>query len=429
MKLQIEQWISINDFSENINVLFEDSVICYKSGAKRASLLFSYLAFMTILKERIIGGVKPNIFPQGEWDILIKKLQNEDKWEAGVFDATQQQEKIDQTTKSSIKDPIFNLNDNLRNQIKYWKDRRNDCAHYKDNIIDNYHVESFWAFITSNLSKITIEGGMQTLLNKIRKHFDPTFTPPGKDITPLIREVEFSVEKPKLKFFWETLLKNGDWNYDLSMRKQELIRISLEVNKDFVNDSLISFVKENEYYLRDFLSKNPDKLLRFNFSPEEVREFWKKHLSSCDNILGLYTTFLRNSLIPQNEIAEANKAVANMLKDYSPSAIEQQLLAGNNFLDAFKSEILDSHSFVGFKSFHWVNDRADLITGVIKNYPADKDILCKLIEHYNLEYKSEWLLKRFDNILVNNSELIENYKEIIETENLTLPSELKKYFA
>jgi hypothetical protein len=429
MKLQIEQWISNNDFSENINVLFEDSVICYRSGANRSSLLFSYLAFMTILKERIIGGVKPNLFPQGEWDVLIKKLQNDDKWEAGVFDATQQQGKIDQTSKTRTKDPIFNLNDNLRSQIKYWKDRRNDCAHYKDNIIDNYHVESFWAFITSNLSKITIEGGMQSLLNKISKHFDPTFTPPDKDITPLIREVEFSVERPKLKYFWKTILNNGDWDYDLSKRKQELIRVSLEANKDFVNDSLISILKANEYYLRDFLSNNRDKLLIFNFSPEEVREFWKKNLRSCDNILGLYTTFLRNSLIPQNEIAEANKAVVNMLKDYSPRAIEQQLLAGNNFLAAFKSEILDSHSFIGFKSFLWVNDRADLIAGIIKNYPADKDIICKLIEHYNLEYRSEWLLNRFDNIFVNDKNLTEDYKKIIETENLSLPRDLNKYFA
>lgn len=429
MKLHIEQWIENNNFSEDVNALFRDSIICYKSGANRASLLFSYLAFITILKERIIGGVKPNLIDQGEWDKIITTLQNEDLWEASVFDATQQREKIDQGTKERKKDPIFNINENLRLQIKYWKDRRNDCAHYKDNIIDTFHIESFWAFIESNLSKITIEGGMQSLINKIYKHFDPTVTPPDKDLTPLIREVEFSVEKPKLKSFWETLLNNGDWNYDLSRRKQELIRISLEVNKDFVNDSLISIVKDNQYYLRDFLSKNPDKVLIFNFSSEEVREFWKKHLSGCDNILGLYTTFLRNSLIPQNEIEEANKTVVSMLKDYTPSALEQQLLAGNNFLDAFKSEIIDNHSFIGFKSFHWVNDRADLIAGIIKYYPADKEILCKLIEHYNLDYRSEWLLGRFDNIFVDGSELKEHYKEIIESESLTLPRDLKKYFA
>lgn len=164
MKLKIENWIDNNGQSENVSVLYRDSIICYKSGAYRASLLFSYLGFMTTLKERMISSNKPNLFPQGEWDLIIKKIQNEDTWESAIFDATQQQGKIDQTTKARTKDPIFNLNDNLRIQIKYWKDRRNDCAHYKDNIIDTFHVESFWAFIESNLPKITIEGGPTVII-------------------------------------------------------------------------------------------------------------------------------------------------------------------------------------------------------------------------------------------------------------------------
>lgn len=313
MKLRIENWIDNNNFSEDVNVLFTDAVTCYKAGANRASLLFSYLAFLTILKERIIEGTKPNLFPQGEWDKIISKLQNEDLWEASVFDATQQQEKIEQTTKERTKDPIFNLNDNLRLQIKYWKDRRNDCAHYKDNIIDTFHIEAHWAFMESNMSKITIEGGMQSLINKIYRHFDPTITPPNKDITPLIQEVEFSVERSKLKSFWEALLHSDEWDFDLSKRKQELISKSLEVNKDFVNDSLIAIVKANKFHLKDFLSNHPDKILSFNFNEEEIRKFWKTQLTSGNNILGLYTSLLRNGLIPQNEIAEANKTILNAI--------------------------------------------------------------------------------------------------------------------
>jgi len=429
MKLHIEQWIEKNDFSENVNVLFLDSILCYKAGANRASLLFSYLAFITILKERIIGGVKPNLIEQGEWDKIISKLQNEDLWEACVFDATQQREKIDQSTKERKRDPVFNINDNLRLQIKYWKDRRNDCAHYKDNAIDTFHIESFWAFIESNLAKITIEGSLQSLINKFYNHFDPTITPLDKDITPLIREIEYSVERPKLKFFWEKLINSGDWHYDLSKKEQDLINISLEVNEDYVNESLLSIIKENKNYISDFLSNYPDKVLRFNFTPEEVRKFWKSELRKCDNILGLYTTFLRNCLIPKNEIEEANMSVVNMLKDYSPSAIEHQLLAGNDFLKAFKSEILDNNSFIGFKSFHFVNDRADLIAGIMSFYPADKEIIERVNEHFKQEYKSDWLLERFDETFKKGSSLVEDYKEIIDNENIKLTSRLNKYFA
>ncbi len=245
MKLYIENWIDDNKYTENVCTLFKDAITSYKSGAYRPSLLFSYLGFMTILKERIISSNKPNLFPQCQWDSIIKKVLNEDTWEAAVFDATQQQGQFDQTTKVCTKDPVFNLNDNIRIQIKYWKDRRNDCAHYKDNIIDTYHVESFWAFIKSNLPKITIEGGVQSLLNKISKHFDPTLTPPNKDITQLVKEVESSIETKKLKEFWNLLLDNSQYYNDLSLNKQNFANRSFEVNTDHVNQYLVEILKNN----------------------------------------------------------------------------------------------------------------------------------------------------------------------------------------
>ncbi|MFH6967227.1 hypothetical protein [Flavobacterium sp. FlaQc-28] len=429
MKLRIENWIDNSNFSEDVNVLFTDAVTCYKAGANRASLLFSYLAFLTILKERIIGATKPNLYPQGEWDITILKLQNEDLWEAIVFDATQQQERIDTTTKQRTKDPIFNLNDNLRLQVKYWKDRRNDCAHYKDNIIETFHTEAFWAFIESNMSKITIEGGMQSLINKIYKHFDPTITPPDKDITPLIQEVEFSVERSKLKNFWEALLHSGEWDFDLSKRKQELISKSLEVNKDFVNDSLITIVKANKFHLKDFLSNHPDKILSFNFNEEEIRKFWKTQLISGNNILGLYTSFLRNGLIPQNEIAEANKTILSAIREYSPTINEHQILSENGFLNTFKQDILNNSSFIGNRSYLYVNEKADIIAGIIKNYPADKDIIMKLVEHYNQRDNSDWLVERFNNVFESASNITIEYKNILQTDNVEIPEKLKTYFA
>ncbi|WP_046756612.1 hypothetical protein [Kordia jejudonensis] len=429
MKLHIEQWIENNEFSKNVNILFKDSIICYKSGANRASLLFSYLGFLTLLKERIIGGTKPNLFPPGEWDQIISKLQNEDLWEKTVFESTQQREKIDQKTKDPIKSPIFNINENLRLQIKYWKDRRNDCAHYKDNIIDNYHIESFWAFIESNLSKITIEGGLQSLINKIYKHFDPTITPPDKDVTPLIKEIEHSVQRTELNSFWNTLLSNGEIYFDLSEKKQELISRSLEVNSDDTNESLISILKGKKTFLNNFLANYPDKVLWFNFSPEEVRTFWKTQLSNCNNILEIYISFLRNDLIPEKEILESNIIVINAIRDYSPDSNGHQLLSQNGFYETFKSEILYNRGFTKYKSYLWVNERASLISGIIKNYPPDKDVVDKLIEHYNENENSDWLLERFDSIFITGNQITNDYKDIIQASKITIPEKLKKYFA
>lgn len=424
MKLQIENWIIENKYSENVNILFKDSIICYKAGAYRASLLFSYLGFMTILKERIVSSNKPNNFPQGEWDKIVSKLQNEDTWEVTVFDATQQQEKIDQATKARIKDPIFNVNESLRMQIKYWKDRRNDCAHFKDNIIDTYHVESFWAFLESNLPKITIEGGVQSLLNKIKKHFNPTFTPPNKDITPLILEIEHSVEISKMKEFWESIL-NSSWNYNMSNNLQKFVNRSFEIGNDNVNQSLIEVLKENRYLLQDFFSNYPDKIIQFNYTPEEIRKFWMTILPQFYNPLPVYATLLRNCLIPREEVDEANEKIINYLREYKVESHDHQIFVANNLFDVFKVSILLSPNF---EQFLWVNDRADLISDMIILNPADIDVINRLCLVYNQATNSNWLLERFDRNLLPNTQLRNDYKNIIQVNNIQLPNKLKKYF-
>lgn len=173
MKLKFETWIVENHFPENAKNLFKTSADCYKAQAYSASLLMGYLGFLVTLKERVMSAEKPNLFPSGIWRNLIANLKNEDKWEESIFNASIQQEKTD-GSKPPIRtqDPVFVINDNLRTQIKYWKDRRNDCVHNKDNIITISHVETFWTFLESNLQKITIEGGKVTLLNKFKKHYD-----------------------------------------------------------------------------------------------------------------------------------------------------------------------------------------------------------------------------------------------------------------
>lgn len=55
MQLPIELWISERYQSQNINELYKEAVICYRNGAYRASLLLSYLGFLTIIKETIIN--------------------------------------------------------------------------------------------------------------------------------------------------------------------------------------------------------------------------------------------------------------------------------------------------------------------------------------------------------------------------------------
>ena len=60
----------------------------------------------------------------------------------------------------------------------------------------------FWLFLKSNLSKISIEGSMQSLLSKFIVFFDRTKTPASKEPDELIREIEYAVEINDLNIFF-----------------------------------------------------------------------------------------------------------------------------------------------------------------------------------------------------------------------------------
>ncbi|KAA6314826.1 hypothetical protein EZS27_034619 [termite gut metagenome] len=156
MKLKIEYWINDNNFSDAITNIFSESVMCYKNGIYRPALLLSYISFMNILRERILVSDGPKVFEKSQWNQIQRNVIKDETWEKAVFDATQQRGKIEQSTKAKTRDTIFSISETIREEIFYWKNRRNDCAHFKTNHIDAFHVEAFWAFLQSNLSKITI---------------------------------------------------------------------------------------------------------------------------------------------------------------------------------------------------------------------------------------------------------------------------------
>ena len=76
MKLAIEQWIDENTFSLNVLDLFKESTICYKNSAYRASLLLSYLGFLTIIKDKLNTSKKPDSFNEVDWRNKIRAINN-----------------------------------------------------------------------------------------------------------------------------------------------------------------------------------------------------------------------------------------------------------------------------------------------------------------------------------------------------------------
>jgi len=71
MKLPLEIWLSKEKLTQSSQALFKESTICFRAEAYKASLLYSYLGFMLIIKERILQSKAPKDIPQSKWEKTI----------------------------------------------------------------------------------------------------------------------------------------------------------------------------------------------------------------------------------------------------------------------------------------------------------------------------------------------------------------------
>lgn len=347
MKSTFENWLLSQKISPRAIPLFDEAIKTYRVSAYKASLLFSYLGFLTILKQRLIESQRPPAVPEGMWNQLINTIQDSESWDKKMFEATQQQQPS----------PIFPISESLRREVMYWKDRRNDCAHHKHEKIDYHHVESFWSFLETNLSKFTVVGGYASLLKKFENHFDISLTPPGKDFTLLVQEIQSSIEVARLPAFFQDLYMSvGDHWDDESLK---IFNSILEQYENFVSIALMDYLKEDLAKLLLFLRAYPEKILNFTFTPEFIRNLWFNELfKGRINDFDLYTSLLRNNLIAAEDIPEANKKILGRSVNNAPKPFQIQVLKNAGFYELLSAKILPP---AGIQNFDLANSYANLV--------------------------------------------------------------------
>ena len=426
MKLKIENWIESSNFSDAVTNIFSESVMCYKNGVYRPALLLSYISFMNILRERILISDGPKLFEKSHWEQIQKEVVKDETWEKAVFDATQQREKIEQATKSKKRDAVFSISETIREQISYWKNRRNDCAHFKSNHIDAFHVEAFWAFLQSNLPKITIEGGKDSLINKFKKHFDITYTPANADETNIIKEIEHSVNDSDLEDFWKSCFSIIDRSYEFlpSERLLDFIEKTILNSNEKIKESVLSFIEKEKSLYHSFLSKYPNRILLYNYDNSEIRRFWKRELLDCEQPLEIYATLLNSSLIPTSEITEANEYIVERIKRYEVKQSLNAILVVNNFTAIFENRYFKISEFQYYQT---TNGRAELFYGYFLINGFNKNIVEILCSEYNKStYFSEWLLRRLERLFTKNSDKKQEFLNIATENSIEMPEKLKE---
>lgn len=427
MKTRFEKWIDENNVKGDAKDLFIESVLCYKISAYRASFIMGYLGLQTILRERLLNAQnKPDNIPQRMWDDRLKDLKDEKIWDNTVFDFVNRQSP----------DNPFLINDDIRTQYSYWKTIRNDCAHAKNNIISHPHVESFWLFIESNLSKFVVNGGKMGLLEKIKNHYDTKYTPPNTDVSPLVREIPHAMTNGDISEF----LKEVDdyfekevfdlfeiFNVD-SMTYQFWNYVAYSPSQ-VMREGFIEFIKSDWDIFRKFIVVFEDKLNEVSTDTSFIREFWNDEIWKLffwDDTDGwrVVKRLLDNQIIPDDEIDGFIKTLFEKTKNI-PEEFIIEYLKETEYFNHLREYLFGKRRMsTPPNGIDFANKRWNLIEFYLFHMPLDGLVVSELNSAF-LASSYGTFNRRMTKLFEQDESFSSQYKVILHDQRLTVPSILE----
>ncbi|OXS57157.1 hypothetical protein B0G93_11834 [Bacillus sp. V-88] len=426
MKTRFEKWYENNNFPGDAKILFEESVLCYKISAYRASFIMSYLGVQTVLRERLLNSYnKPNNIPQNMWEKKTEELKDDNAWDNTVFDLVNR-------TKP---DNPYLIADDIRVQYSYWRTIRNDCAHAKSNIVSSPHVEALWLFIESNLNKFVVNGGTAGLLEKIKKHYDTKYTPPNTDVSPIVKEIPHTMTKIEIPFFLkevddlfeETVMKYS--HFDEESETFDFWSYIANSEVAILREAFLEYIKSDWDIFRKFIVVFPGKLYEVSSDDKFIREFWSSEiwkLFKWGNIDGwkILKVLLDNKIIPTSELDNFIKDLYKKVKKNPPEFLIDFLKSTDYFkmmkASLFESEKMSRPYGIEFANQHWKRIRFYL-----KHMELDKVVVSELNAAYLASSYGEFN-REMTKLFETDETFSQEYKKILYDENLKIPSILEQ---
>lgn len=314
--------------------ILNDAIRCYRNGIARPALMLSYIAFIQAVRDNLLKSDMPKGFNEPRWKACMSKLRQENAWDEQVISCIKCRDNL----------PYFELTDSLRDDVCFWRNRRNDCAHYKDSEITLSHVAAFWVFIMDNYNKFTPIGSLMQSVNDYKRHYNVSITPKGTSTEVIFKRLCLAIktEDDLLLFLKET---------DSCMEYEEQAQLLHDLLMDERHKSkVISLLTVKLKRVKMYLALKPaDVSVVLGNNPEMTRKFWYEDFmlfASCANV---YVEMLRAKMIPQGEIKES---LDMFLKhEYKRSAFyldnpeDFNVLKENGLYDIFIEEYL-SKDFV-----------------------------------------------------------------------------------
>jgi len=432
VRIHFESWIKEQDVSGSAQTLFNESIMCYRVGAYRAAFIMSYLGFFRTIKDRLLNSDVPELIYKEDWKKTINDLNNDEIWEETVMKTIEEKTGKKRDPISEKRSKVFLIKNDLIREVHYWRQKRNECAHAKDTIIGNSHVEMFWLFLQSNLGKFVINGGKQALFEKISKHFDNNYTRPGTDFLYLIKEIPLVARRSEIP----NLLKELHENYvDLfwSNDKQEYLfwkHIAFSDNKD-IQESLLTYITSNKEIFLEFIDAFPELLLLCTDNEELMRQFWKEIL--FENVISrsfwkLAISLLTSDIIPMQERKPFIKKLSGELYSGSlPDKEQTEILKKFGLLNILRQSIFVSGNLnTMYTGYNNANKNDQRIIFYLDNAPLDVVV----VEQLNTLFKSYNrgdLYDRMETFMEREPRFIFEFREIANKEGIKLADFFKEH--
>lgn len=334
------KWLNIYDEFSNGTVLrdiLNDAIRCYRHGIARPALMLSYIAFIQAVRNNLLNSEMPSSFKKARWDTCMNNLRSEGSWDSEVVDCIKKRA-------NGVSDPaFFELTDTLRNDVCYWRNRRNDCAHYKDSEITLSHVSAFWVFIMDNYNKFTPIGSLQQSINDYNRHFDISRTPRGASTDKIFKRLCLVIKtKEDLEHFLKETYARMNFESQCDLLHNLLVD---GLHKEIV----ICFLKEGKKRLNAYLRTKPrDVSLVLGNDATTTRRFWYEDFLLFANCKNVYVEMLRARMIPDNEIKESLELLLKHEYERGAFYVDDDainVLMENGLYDIFIEDYL-SKSFV-----------------------------------------------------------------------------------
>lgn len=421
MDHNFENWIFSQGLSFESRRLLNEAKRSYQIEAYSASLLFSYLMFVNIVRERITSASCPNGLTIPHWGKIQKDVNGPDIWDKAVFEALIQLNPA----------PIFLLNEDIRLQIRFWKDRRNDCAHAKDTHIEASHVRTFLFFLRSNLSKIVVNGSRDALIEKIKIHFDPSRTKPGSSPDNLVLEIGNAVTSIELPDFFKSLfteiksedqidnLVKGTGYYNFYIFSNRV----LEIAPQNIKDLCAQFIRAKEKRVINFLRFYPAHVNILNGHPTLLRKIWHDDLfSGINNDVPLLVSLLTSGLISASDYLEVFEQVFSRAKTFRSESHEDSVLQSVGYYNFIKGKITGDL----FSNFDSANSKSALIIKYLENNVIDEDVARSIYEGFRHSNFAWTVAKSLNNLFRENSTKRSEYlTHVSPTTGIEIPEQIE----